>query len=333
MQHHFKTGAILFICLVCFIISTGPFAEGQDAPKKASQDQKQEQKQRQKQRQKQKRNKRTWRGGGQMIPDVARDKVICFALYTTQNKVLKLSAQLYPLQEKESRDVTLEINAGEGWKQIAKSQADEKGWLATFRIEKWDDTRDAKYRVKHPGGSVYEGRIRKNPIDKDEIVVAAFTGNSNSDRGPRADIIKNIKAQDPDLLFFSGDQSYDHRHHTAAWLLFGRQFGEIIKDRPTITIPDDHDVGQGNVWGEGGKASKLGGGADGGYTMPADYVNMVQRAQTSHLPDPFDAKPVEQDITVYYTALNVGGIDFAIVEDRKWENGACFPNSKTRPSP
>ena len=32
------------------------------------------------------------------IPEVPRDKVICFALYTVQNNVLKLTAQLYPLK-------------------------------------------------------------------------------------------------------------------------------------------------------------------------------------------------------------------------------------------
>ena len=40
-------------------------------------------------------------------------------------------------------------------------------------------------------------------------------------------------------------------------LLFGRQFGEIIKDRPTITIPDDHDVYHGNLWGAGGRQAKF----------------------------------------------------------------------------
>ncbi len=273
------------------------------------------------------------KGGKPTIPHVARDKVICFALYTVQNHVLKLSAQLYPLQQDESREVTLEIQRDGQWKLIATAKADERGWLAVFRVEDWDTSRDVPYRVTHPGGASYQGRIRRDPIEKDEIVVAAFTGNSNSDRGPRPDIIRNIKAQDPDLLFFSGDQSYDHRAHTAAWLLFGRQFGEIIRDRPTITIPDDHDVGQGNLWGEGGKASKLPGGADGGYTMPVEYVNMVQRAQTSHLPDPYDPTPIERGITVYYTSLNVGGIDFAIVEDRKWKTGPAglIPQQGPRP--
>ncbi len=267
------------------------------------------------------------------IPDVPRDEVICFALYTVQDQILKLSAQLYPLEKGESRVVDLEIEREGSWKRVASEQVDEKGWMATFRVEDWDHSQDWQYRVVHSGGAKYRGRIRRDPSDQETIVVAAFTGNSNKDRSPRADIIRNVQHHDPDLLFFSGDQSYDHKRHTAAWLLFGRQFGEIIKDRPTITIPDDHDVGQGNLWGESGKVSKLAGGSDGGYTMPADYVNLVQRAQTNHLPDPYDPTPIEQDITVYYTSLNVGGIDFAIVEDRKWKMGPAglIPRQGPRP--
>ena len=244
-----------------------------------------------------------------------------------------MSAQLYPLKKNESRNVNLEIKTGNIWKKVATEQVDELGWMASFRVENWDDTQSHQYRFTHSGGAKYSGLIRKNPIDKKEFVVAAFTGNSNSDRSMREDVVRNVKAQDPDLLFFSGDQSYDHKKHTAAWLLFGRQFGDIIKDRPTITIPDDHDVGQGNLWGENGKVSKLKGGADGGYIMPAEYVNMVQRAQTSHLPDPVDPTPVQQDISVHYTSLNWGNLDFAIIEDRKFKTGPAglIPQQGPRP--
>jgi hypothetical protein len=258
-----------------------------------------------------------------VIPDVPRDELICFTLYTTHNSVLKLTAILYPLRDGEPRKVALEIDRDRTglWQPIAEAAVNPVGWTATFRIEKWDDTTPARYRVTHAGGSKYEGLIRRNPRDKDVIVVGNLSCNSNTDRGPRADIVANLKAQDPDLLFFAGDQSYDHKQHTAAFLLFGRQFGEITRDRPTITIPDDHDVGQGNLWGEAGGMAQRPGGDDGGYVMPPGYVNMVQRAQTSHLPDPYDPTPVKHGITVYYTSLNVGGIDFAILEDRKWKSG------------
>jgi len=267
------------------------------------------------------------------IPEVARDQVICFTLYTVHRGVLKLSAQLYPLRAGEERRVELEVAENGGWKRIAEAPVDAEGWLATFRVEGWNATKTRRLRVTHAGGAHYEATVRRDPIDRDEIVVAAFTGNSNRVRGPRADIVRNVLAQDPDLLFFSGDQSYDHTRHTAAWLLFGRQFGELLRDRPTVTIPDDHDVGQANLWGEGGKVSKLGGGADGGYRMPVDYVNLVERAQTKHLPDPYDPTPIARGITVYYTSLAVGGIDFAIIEDRKWKTGpsGILPQQGPRP--
>jgi hypothetical protein len=47
------------------------------------------------------------------------------------------------------------------------------------------------------------------------------------------------------------------------------------------------------------------------------------------MPDPVDPVPVLQNISVYYTDLHVGGISFAIVEDRKWKSApkALLPES------
>ncbi|MFV2070200.1 MAG: hypothetical protein ACC645_24800, partial [Pirellulales bacterium] len=126
------------------------------------------------------------------IPSVPRDQVICFALYTVHDRTLKLSAQLYPLAESQAHEVALQVFRRGTWEKVAESPVDRVGYLATFRVEAWDTTRDYPYRVTHADGARYEGRIRKDPVDQDEIVVAAFTGNSNTDRGPRADIVANI---------------------------------------------------------------------------------------------------------------------------------------------
>lgn len=256
---------------------------------------------------------------------VERDSVVAFGMYTVMNNTLKLSAQLYPLYPGESRTVRLEIREGDRWREVQRQQVNDLGWSALFRIVDWDSTRDTPYRLRHGKRAVYEGLIRKDPVDQDEIVVAAFSCSSNRDRGDRATYVRNLEYLDPDLVFFAGDQSYDHTEHTAAWLLFGKQFGEIWRTRPCISIPDDHDVGQGNLWGEGGKVSLSRGSDDGGYTYHPEYVKMVERCQTSHLPDPFDPTPVEQGIGVYYTNLLLGGVDFAIIEDRKFKSG---PNGK-----
>jgi hypothetical protein len=266
------------------------------------------------------------------IDNIPTEDAICFALYTVNNNTLKMTAQLYPLADGIDRVVKLQIRKNDGWQTIAASvvseesygwpQEDKKQWTAHFRVENWDHSRDYDYRLLAAGEKAkYQGIIRKDPIDKEEIVVAAFTGNSNRDRRLKPDIIKNIKAQDPDLLFFSGDQSYDHEKHLEAWLLFGQQFGEIIKDRPSICIPDDHDIGQGNVWGESGIKANSPDGNDGGYYYSAQYVNSVQKAQTWHLPDGYDPTPVEREIGVYFTSLKIGKADFAIIEDRKFKTG------------
>jgi phosphodiesterase/alkaline phosphatase D-like protein len=272
------------------------------------------------------------------VPEVPRDKVICFALYTVQNNILKLTAQLYPLKSGEDRNVRLEIKQQEKWEQIAETQVIEQGWTATFRVESWDSTKDVEYRLLHGKNASYAGTIRKDPVDKDVIVVAAFTGNSiypgHGGDIPKSDIVENIKKLNPDLLFFSGDQVYDHFKHYAYWLKFGRDFGEIIRNIPTVTIPDDHDVGQGNLWGQGGRLSHTRAGHDGGYAAPVEYVKEVERAQTSHLPDPFDQTPIERGIGVYYTNLTIGRISFAIIEDRKFKTGpeGLLPDRGWRPA-
>jgi len=196
----------------------------------------------------------------------------------------------------------------------------------------------------------WQGTIRKDPVDKKTITVAGFTGNHNNagfigsrrtdwKTGmffPHTDITASVAKHKPDLLFFSGDQVYEGRSPTFAdrnpanikldymykWYLWVWAYRDLTKDIPAITIPDDHDVYQGNLWGQGGRKSP---GRDhhGGYVHPADFVKMVERTQTSHLPDPYDPTPVGQGIGVYYTHLLWGGISVAVIEDRKFKSGCA----------
>ncbi len=264
---------------------------------------------------------------------IPRDQVVCFGIYTVHNRVLKLTAQLYPLYPKETREVRLEIEKNGVWTEAGRKNVNDLGWSTSFRVEDWDDKANIKYRLLHGEKSSFEGVIRKSPSDKDEISVAALSCNSNKDRGLRPEYTRNINHQDPDLVFFAGDQSYDHTEHTAAWLKFGLAFRETFRNRPCVTIPDDHDIGQGNLWGEGGKIAKEEAGHDGGYFYHHEYVKMVERQQCAHLPDPYDPTPVEQGIGVYYTRFLLGGIDFAILEDRKFKTGPLGRHPMEGPRP
>ena len=273
------------------------------------------------------------------IPETAVSNKICFALYTVNDNILKLTAQFYPFDDEAEFKASLEIKKDESWIKVAESDIYYPGLTATFRIENWDDTREIRYRVNHQNTAFYEGIIKRNPIDKEVITMFAFTGNSTWRKvggeyitDDKSDIVENIKKANPDLLFFSGDQVYNHSRHYEAWLKFGRDFGDVISNTPTICLPDDHDVGQYNLWGADGKKSVSRGGADGGYYMPVEYVNEVERAQTAHLPDPYDPSPVKRGIGVYYTDLNWGGIGFAILEDRKFKTAPeeVLPPKETR---
>jgi len=47
---------------------------------------------------------------------------------------------------------------------------------------------------------------------------------------------------------------------------------------------------------------------------------MVEHTQMGHHPDPYDPTPIEQGIGGYYTSLDVGGVSFALINDRKFKS-------------
>jgi alkaline phosphatase D len=300
-----------------------------------------------------------WSASGSLLanhPEHAFGPVL-FTLFTLSNEVMKLTAQMPPLAPSDPQSASLEIlSENKSWERIAEAPVDPVARTATFRIEKWDKDFDVPYRVvynwsadgKNPQSFYYEGTVKKDPVAKEEIVVAAFTG--NNDLGfPNTEVTDHVMKQKPDLLVYTGDQIYEPRggfgytieplekatlDYLRKWYMFGWEYGSMLKEIPSVCLPDDHDVYHGNVWGCGGKAAKRSDDVkewqdDGGYKMPAEWVNMVQRTQTAHMPDPYDPTPVLQNISVFYTDLHLGGISFAIVEDRKWKSApkALLPES------
>ena len=75
------------------------------------------------------------RKGAPPSMNVPRDQVVAFAMYTHQNGVLKLSAQLFPLMPGEKREARLELMLpGQKWSVAAKAEVHYPGWDAHFRI-------------------------------------------------------------------------------------------------------------------------------------------------------------------------------------------------------
>jgi len=273
---------------------------------------------------------------------------LLWSQYTTTDNILKLTAHVAPIGRGENKTVSLSLKYGDKWKTVQSGSIDPLSRTAHFRIEDWDSSKDVEYRLSFdwissigPKTDRWHGRIRKDPTDKAEIKLAALSCMVDY-AFPNQYISDSLKAQDPDLVFFAGDQIYESvagygvvRTPTAAevpraslnylqkYWLFGWSFRDVLKDRPSVIIPDDHDVYHGNIWGQGGAAmpkQATSTSSYGGYNMHPKFVNMVHRTQVSHLPDPYDPTPIKQGITVYYTELNVGGISFAILADRTFKS-------------
>jgi hypothetical protein len=159
--------------------------------------------------------------------------------------------------------------------------------------------------------------------------------------------VERVDAHRPDFYFFAGDQIYegdvtpvdrsrivlDYHTKYQRWL---RSFGELVRDRPSVIIPDDHDVYHGNIWGAGGILAKARDGMTqqdaGGYKLSADMVNAVHRTQVGNLPECRVPGPIGQGIDPYTTRLRYGPVDFAIVADRMWKDSATVkvPEAKVR---
>lgn len=276
---------------------------------------------------------------------------ILWTQYTLSRGIVKLTALFPPMGAADSHQAQLEIRRDGRWRRAASAPIDPMSRTATFRLDRWDSSKPADYRVVYRWQNQrYEwpGVIRPEPSNG-SLKLGVFSCD-NGYAFPLPRLTANVAVQDPDLLFFAGDQIYEgyggfgfNREPAELAMLdylrkfwqFGWTWRELLRDRPAIVIPDDHDVFQGNIWGQGGRKIPPGrekGFVYGGYVQSPEWVNAVQRTQCAHLPDPVDPAPVDQGITVYFTELVYGGVSFAILEDRKFKTGpeSAFPNGVPR---
>jgi alkaline phosphatase D len=273
---------------------------------------------------------------------------ILWAMHTLSNSrskegyVFKITAEMPPLGSQDNNTVELQVQRQNAWKSLGTQAMDPDAYTATFRIPNWPADRNVPYRlvykIKHKDGTqkthYWTGTIRKDPVNK-TLVFACMTCQYHYGF-PYGPLVKNLAALNPDMLYFSGDQIYEANGHYGIirepadrailnylrkWYLFGWAFGELMRDRPTLCTPDDHDVFQGNLWGNGGNPVPMTQHDAGGYAQPARMVQVVHRTNTSHHPDFFDPTPIKQDIDVYYGDMVYGGVSFAVVSDRMFKSG------------
>jgi alkaline phosphatase D len=275
---------------------------------------------------------------------------LLFSQYTLSGGILKLSVQLPPIGPRDAQTVQLQTRQGSDWKTIGEAPIHAEARMAAFRVPNWDASKDVPYRLRYTllftdgrkEERAWTGTIRHDPVEKPSLAVADISCNIHS-AFPNAPYVAGVGKLDPDLLAFVGDQFYESSggygiirtptdkamlDYLRKWYLHGWTWRELMRDRPSVSLPDDHDVYQGNLWGEGGRAQ----GATqetGGYTMPAEWVNVVYRSQTAHHPDPVETTPCERGTLQYFGPLTYGRVSFAILADRQYKSG---PEGKVPPT-
>lgn len=269
---------------------------------------------------------------------------VLWTMYTLSEKTVKLMALLPPISEDDNQNVTLQLKNGENWETVASQTIEPNSRTAVFKLENRDDTKDTEYRVEYvetdkTGKEMpdyYTGTIRKDPVDK-PLKFGGLTCQFHFGF-PYTPLVKNLAKLNPDMLYFSGDQIYEGNggygikrepedvaivNYLGKYYMFGWAFRDLMRDRPTICTPDDHDVFHGNLWGENGIAKPGGAGSSDtrGFMQSVKMVNVVNSTQCGQLPDPYDPAPIEQGMSVWYTDLTYGRISFAIVSDRIFKTG------------
>ncbi|MGH7956697.1 MAG: alkaline phosphatase D family protein [Opitutaceae bacterium] len=277
---------------------------------------------------------------------------LLFSQYTVSAGVMKLSAQLPPLGTGDASKVRLQLKAGANWRDAGESPIHPEARTAAFRIAKWDATKEVEYRLactlQFRDGKEEEhhwnGIIRRDPVDQAQLSVADISCNIHS-AFPNAPYVASVASLNPDFLAFTGDQFYESSggygiirtpvnlamiDYLRKWYMHGWTWRELMRDRPSVSIPDDHDVYQGNLWGEGGHLNPQGQTSQesGGYTMTSDWVNVVYRTQTAHHPDPYDPT-LNDGVMQYYGPLTYGRVSFAVLADRQYKSG---PQGKVPPT-
>jgi len=305
---------------------------------------------------------RNWYVGGSLVESKPNQEFgpILWSQYTLsdnrneQGYVMKMGALVGPFGEKDSQEVELHIQEGSSWKKIATEAIDPSACIAMFRVNHWDASNDVNYKLiyreRFSDGTTepYEwaGRVKADPKGR-PLRLAGLT--CQKDYGfPYAPVADNVAKLDPDLIYFSGDQLYEGHggyglirdpadaailNYLRKFWQHGWSFREAMRNAPTLSIPDDHDVFHGNIWGENGAAIedkenglKI---SQGGYREPAKMVNVVHKTNCGHHPDFHDTAPILQGITVWYGDMLYGGVNFAVIADRMFKSSPHRVNSES----
>lgn len=257
-------------------------------------------------------------------PIVGEETVIAGVLYTLHDETLKMTALFPPMYPEESREAIMHI-VSPSREAYASCIIQEQTWHCSFRIEKISPDEDVIFDITYrPGPATlpsriysYSGSIPHQRAYPRIVALSCFGADNTRDK---SSLIRAIKETQPDLLALQGDQTYSN--------VLGYGFLELVyslnsitRSIPTLVQMDDHDYGEGNLFGAEGGAETSGD----GFHAPPCIVNAIQKLAMSHMPNPESQTQLDNGIDKYFTSFSYGRVDFAILEARKFKSD--YPSS------
>jgi alkaline phosphatase D len=263
---------------------------------------------------------------------------ILWPQYSLDNGRLILTAQFAPIEP--NVEAVLSIDDREA----ARAIVDHRSRIARFVVEGLDSSQAHPFEISWKAESL-SGTLAAEPSNRSTLKIAALSCN-DSTGFPHQSLVRHVTEHQPDLIAFLGDQLYEsiggYGHllgvnntdyddrvtlcYLRKYFMHGWSWSPLLSRIPSITIPDDHDVMHGNIWGEGGKladrSQDTGKSAQdsGGYKLSRANVNAIHQTQTGNLPAPSDGPATENGVSVYFTRWSYAGIDMAILADRQFKS-------------
>jgi hypothetical protein len=254
-------------------------------------------------------------------PIVGDETIIAGVIYTLSAGLLKMTVLFPPLHPVESRVVHVTIrNISHAVVTEASCLIVENTWHCPLRMPSMDAAQDYTYEVtyqpKPDGVSKFSYKYNGNiPKQVAYPRIAALSCFGVDDAKDKALLIQALVESKPDLLSLQGDQTYMNvLAYGFVELMY--TMNEITRNIPTLVQMDDHDYGQGNLYGAALGAENSGD----GFFRPPCIVNAIQKLAMSHMPDPVSDQHLDNGIDEYFTSYTYGSVEFAVLEARKFKS-------------
>ncbi len=272
-----------------------------------------------------------------LLPSFSQSAEILWTQYCQHLDTMRLMAHLdADPTEPAPETVTLWTKDDGDWEEVSSTEISTLSSTALFEVKEWPRHQKLDYKVTC-GDSSFEGIFRAEPKPNAELRMLGMS--CLKDIGwPWKEAVAELIKQDPDLVYFSGDQIYENDYgsphivsktpeevpagmmnYLEKYRQFGLAFRDLLRDRPCIMITDDHDVFENDLWGKGGLLMD-GHRTTGGYRNHPDWVNNMEFTQVGVLPAAINMGPHGAGINAYYTSVEYGGVRLAVVEDRKFKS-------------